>query len=317
MSDRTKPLLCPCGKPLSAAPPLADCDRWICTGCGYQLTTFKQNKERQRIQEGDAESAFQGNEGRRFSSQADRLRAWSADLRAAGRIFRRAPPLRVLDFGCGQGFLLDGLRRQGHTAVGVEISRTTAAAALARGHQVVTRLHELPDQAFDRLSSVHVLEHIPDPLDFLRQLHGRLEAAGAFHVEVPNITSLQARLFGERWLHFEPGLHIHHYSIDAFTALLGTAGYRVERIETFSLEQGLAGWVQSLYNLAFPYNRLFRRVALNRGKRAALSCWPEFLLMPIVGPLALLCFGIESALGKGAVIRCEGTLTNAAGHPAR
>lgn len=311
MPKSQTPLLCHCGNPLSPALPLPDCERWICPACGYQKTTFRHDIDRQAVQEGASESAFQGQTGQRFSSFADRLRAWSARFRARSPLFSRARPLRIIDFGCGQGYLLDALRTNGHAPVGIEISQATAAAAKHRGHQVVTGLDELPALTFDRLTSVHVLEHVPEPQDFLRQLRARLAPDAAFQIEVPNITSLQATTFRERWLHFEPGLHIHHFSPRALTAMLDAAGYRVDRIETGSLEHGLSGWVQSILNLLFPYNRLFRRVALNRGKRAALSCWPEFLLLPVVAPLALLGFAIESALGRGAVIRCEGRLAPA------
>ena len=312
MPPSVPPLLCPCGSPLRPGLPAADYVDWFCPNCAYRRTEFKQALDRRVIQEGGAESAFQGDSGPRFSGLANWLRGWSARQRAGRRLFCGTASRRVLDFGCGQGFLLDALKANGHGAVGLEISPATAATARRRGHLVVTALAELPAERFDVLTSVHVLEHIPDPATCLVELRQRLTPGAAFHVEVPNITSLQARLFGSRWLHFEPGLHVHHFSPAAFRDLLQGAGYTVSRIETGSLEHGLAGWVQSLFNLVFPYNRLFRRVALNRGARAALSCWPEFLLLPLVMPLALLGHLVETALGRGAVVRCEGRLADAA-----
>lgn len=308
-------LLCPCGSPLRAGAAAADYLDWYCPRCAYRRTEFKQTLDRQVIQEGASESAFQGAAGQRFSALANWLRGWSASHRARRRLFGGASPRRVIDFGCGQGFLLDALKANGHTAVGLEISPATAAAAQRRGHLVVTALEQLPEPRFDLLTSIHVLEHIPDPAACLAALRDRLTPDAAFHVEVPNITSLQARLFGQRWLHFEPGLHVHHFSPAAFRDLLQSTGYTVTRLESGSLEHGLSGWVQSLLNLVFPYNRLFRRVALNRGTRAALSCWPEMLLLPLVMPVALFGHLVESALGRGAVIRCEGRLSDVGVRP--
>lgn len=310
MSPSLPSLHCPCGGPLLAGATAVDYDELVCPRCAYRRTEFKRAPDRRTIQEGGSESAFQGDAGRRFSRLADWLRGWSARHRAGRRLFGGARPRHIIDFGCGQGFLLDALKANGHVAVGLEISETTAAAAKSRGHHVVTALDALPAQDFDLLTSIHVLEHIPDPASCLTALRAHLTTDASFHVEVPNIASLQARLFGHRWLHFEPGLHVHHFSPTAFRRLLQGAGYAVTCVETTSLEHGLSGWVQSLLNLAFPYNRLFRRVALNRGGRAALSCWPEFLLLPVVLPLALLGHLVESALGRGAVIRCEGRLAS-------
>jgi len=97
-----------------------------------------------------------------------------------------APPLgaSVLDFGCGDGKMLDWLQRHDWETYGVEPSM---AVAFIR-HR---RLSSLPqDQRFRLVILNHVLEHIRDPLSLLHQIAGCLRDDGALFVSVPGIDAL-------------------------------------------------------------------------------------------------------------------------------
>ena len=103
-----------------------------------------------------------------------------------GELSVAAPPVgaRVLDFGCGNGKLLDALQECGWDTWGVETAVDTAFPR----HQ---RLDAVPDTpVFDLIVANHVLEHVTDPLGLLRRLAQACRAGGFLLVGVPRFDTL-------------------------------------------------------------------------------------------------------------------------------
>ena len=80
------------------------------------------------------------------------------------------PGRRVLDLGCGWGGLLDFIRRQGATGVGVTLS--SAQAASCRRHGLDVRIHDAREVdaesfgAFDAVASLGAFEHFCSPDEY-------------------------------------------------------------------------------------------------------------------------------------------------------
>jgi SAM-dependent methyltransferase len=98
------------------------------------------------------------------------------------------PPVgaSVLDFGCGEGTMLDALQSCGWQTWGIE---TASDRAFAR-HR---RLQVIPDApTFDLVLALHVLEHVPSPLQLLRKLAAACRIGGHLLVAVPRLDALSA-----------------------------------------------------------------------------------------------------------------------------
>jgi SAM-dependent methyltransferase len=89
----------------------------------------------------------------------------------------------VLDFGCGGGFLLDGIRCR--KKVGVEINPSAAEAARSKGIEVFECAEKVPDDYVDTIISNNALEHTLLPLGELQVLYRKLRKGGRIIFVVP------------------------------------------------------------------------------------------------------------------------------------
>jgi len=100
-------------------------------------------------------------------------------------------PIRILDVGCGQGWLMDLMQETFPEAVieGIEPSQYNVKRARERGHHVHEgRLeHIAPALApFDLVVSTNVLQHVSNPLDFLSALSKLVSEVGVTVVTCPD-----------------------------------------------------------------------------------------------------------------------------------
>lgn len=130
---------------------------------------------------------------------------------------------RLLDIGCGNGAFLRACSRSlpGWVFCGSEFdTRHRAAVEAIRG---VERLYsgsltEIPGE-FDVISLIHVLEHIPAPTTFLKQVAMKLRPGGWLVVEVPDcLINPFFLLVADHASHFSPG---------SLSRVVGDAGFEV------------------------------------------------------------------------------------------
>jgi SAM-dependent methyltransferase len=206
------------------------------------------------------------------------------------KLIRRYKPTgRFLDVGCNMGMLLRHVKRMGWTAVGVEPSPTVSKLAVERNRLQVYNcfLHELPQherEAFDVIALSDVLEHIVEPLQFLREVNRWLAPGGIVYIKVPN----------GRWNLFKQGVlgllgrapkqglwdayeHVVHYTDRTLVAMLSRAGFDVLKV-TFGKPVQVPVWheyVGRYYQYPTPWILDWKR-QLGRSAFYWLA-WPERL----------------------------------------
>ncbi len=102
---------------------------------------------------------------------------------------------RILDIGCGYGFFLNELHKEGYRNItGTELSTERRELALAHSPAAIIPFDvNKPDRdpgTFDLVTLFHVLEHMADPIGFLRNIRTLLAPGGIFVCEVPNVNEL-------------------------------------------------------------------------------------------------------------------------------
>lgn len=177
------------------------------------------------------------------------------------RCARGAPEIgrRLLDIGCSSGLFLSLARRKGFSCSGMDVSEEAVQAArgqygldVRKGSIGSDIWHE---EKFDFVTMFHVLEHMADPEGALRYARNLLRPGGGLILQVPNFSSVQARIFGRRWYGLDVPRHLINFTPPGFELLLTAAGLKVKGRARFSLRDNPASIASSLAPCLDPISR--------------------------------------------------------------
>jgi SAM-dependent methyltransferase len=147
--------------------------------------------------------------------------------------------------------LLAELRARGWEVHGTELSAVSASYARSLGIPVLqSAVEDAPfvDASFDVITMFHVLEHLTDPKRALFRLYRLLRPGGLLIVEVPNIGSWYARVFGDVWFHYDVPRHLYHFSRDTLGKMMVEPGFELLKETTRNVQYDAFGAVQSFLN---------------------------------------------------------------------
>ena len=139
--------------------------------------------------------------------------------------------------GCGTGEWLTAMRGRGWSVEGVDFDANAVRVACGNGLKVcVGSVQEqcYETGSFDAITLNHVLEHVPDPLDTLRECNRLLRKGGLLYVATPNLRSWGHSLFKQDWRGLEPPRHLQIFTPSALSRLLAEAGFQVSEVKTHS-----------------------------------------------------------------------------------
>ena len=153
-------------------------------------------------------------------------------------IARHCPQGKLLEVGCGDGFLLEAARARGYQVFGLEPDADRARRVREQlGIDVQQDFLEddrLPEKDFDVIYHCDMLAHFPDPIKCLSLMSSALRDGGVLCFEVGILGGISAtwyRLIGEIGL----GPHRWLYSERALEELFAQSGLAVQQIQYFSL----------------------------------------------------------------------------------
>jgi SAM-dependent methyltransferase len=154
-------------------------------------------------------------------------------------VFKRAAHLlqrfkangRLMDVGTGFGFFLSEMKKRGWEVMGVEISQTGLNYARDR---LAVNVYPgplegagLPEGHFDAVTAFYVVEHLPDPIVFLKECHRILKPGGLLLLRYPHTTPIKnlLRLLGIENQLYDLPAHLSDFSPQTLQRLLERIGF--------------------------------------------------------------------------------------------
>ena len=148
---------------------------------------------------------------------------------AVRKLMKGRPFESMLDVGTGYGFLLERLRNSMNIDVaGVELSQ--AEASYARENldidvrQCLLASAGFEKESFDLVACFETIEHIPDPISFVRELGEYVKPGKFLLINTDNFESWVVRTLGTRFPKWIPHTHISDFSPQSLTQCVKAAG---------------------------------------------------------------------------------------------
>ena len=143
----------------------------------------------------------------------------------------RHEPVRVLDFGCGDGQFLRAANLFGFDCVGIDFSESRQTRNRHKGAvRLYSDLDELarsPDGSyFDAATLFQVLEHVAEPLAVLKNMYRWLKPGGILIVEVPDARGVgDVPMTMEEMSYVDPLEHINQFTPESLSFIGRQAGF--------------------------------------------------------------------------------------------
>jgi len=157
---------------------------------------------------------------------------------------------RLLDYGCGSGTWLEGLRKIGSDLemIGMDVVPHAVEQAKKKGFQAYC-CNEADIFEYIRPGSIgvihlfHVIEHLPSPRQSLLQMRKALAPGGVVIGQTPNVNSIGRRFWGELWNQWQIPHHFILFSPETLRRHAEAADFQV--IDISSSLSSATQWAQS------------------------------------------------------------------------
>ncbi len=85
-----------------------------------------------------------------------------------------------------------------------------------------------PENFFDAITMIELIEHLSDPLSTLKETFRILKPGGVLVIQTANAGSFKAKLTRNNWEYFQPG-HLFYFTPQTLTKMLEKNGFRITR----------------------------------------------------------------------------------------
>ena len=146
---------------------------------------------------------------------------------------------KILDMASGYGFFMQMMKSRGYEVEGVEISKDRLAVcydkmADAKIYTINLLVEEVPKElceSYDLVTMFHLLEHITNPVLFLKRLKEFIKTDGYLVLELPNVDNLMMNASPQFNDFFYFRDHVAYYTPKLLKRVLEEAGYEIIQLK--------------------------------------------------------------------------------------
>ncbi len=166
----------------------------------------------------------------------------------------------LLDIGSGYGYFLEEAEKLKLKTVGIEPSRKLYVQSIKRLYtslvintDLLSFFKENQDKKFDSITAIHVIEHVLNPFQFIRQASQLLNRNGILYIETPNYDSWLARAEKEKYTFLTPPDHICLFSLKSLQLIVAkTSSLRLDSYSTYSYPEHFMGIIKRKFQILNP-----------------------------------------------------------------
>ena len=210
----------------------------------------------------------------RFEKEILQVRDYSGTRAELNRLYPKRG--KIVEIGSSMGFLLDSFRKDGWEVLGIDPDMNGCRYASEK-NGIPTRVGTLeevglPGESFDVVLMMHVIEHVPDPVQLLTEIRRILVPGGRLVMETPRYDTLMYKLLGRRERSLVCEGHIYFFTTDSLRRVYEAAGFKLEKLDyvgrTLTLDRLVynVGVISRSKSLQNALGKLSRRLGFNRLK---------------------------------------------------
>lgn len=162
---------------------------------------------------------------------------------------------KILEVGCGNGYLLKNLETLGYDCYGVEPSPMAYTYAKEKlGLNVENKFlaeSSFYNKKFDVVILIDVVEHIMDMQTFMKEITTVLNDGGIIFIGTGNIDSLNAKIAGPNWGYFLSWEHVSFFNKQSMQYILQKNNFFNIKINETSLQhkpiQNISEFAKNLF----------------------------------------------------------------------
>lgn len=140
---------------------------------------------------------------------------------------------KVLDIGCGTGEFIFEANKRGWKVFGFEPNFSASSLAKEKGLNLVDNTKNIEQNSLDVITMWHVLEHVHDIDEQIKELYRLLKPDGKLVIAVPNYNSYDAKYYEKYWAAFDAPRHLWHFSQKSIPLIFEP--YQFSHVETLPM----------------------------------------------------------------------------------
>ena len=195
-----------------------------------------------------------------------------------------------MEIGVGTGQTIFWFEQEGFDVEGIEPDGESVRlvnSILKKGRVTESTIEDFnTKKTYDVIWMSHVLEHIRNPINFLKKIQENLKTNGIFFIEVPNCENSKMRNVS-----IQKAPHVLHFTVKSLSEMVRLADYEIIKCDTFRPATKIEGLKQKIFKNSFGFIRRITapitvapRIELGRYSRRNANGRASKTNAPVIAP---------------------------------